>query len=130
MAWFSALDASYKFELGISIGFNAPPDLETAHLFVAVEPASIALDYVCLHAVDSQVAGLIALETNLLGACERIVSVLSAQNAGCSLGLIHTLPRPMPSLTAVFATKQRVFFQEITRLVVLLHNLVKCIISF
>jgi len=104
MARLSALDTSKKLKLGFGMLFTSP-DFETPDLFVAIESAPVALDHVCFRAVDSQVAYLIALKADFLGALERVMRVLSAKDASCSFGLVGTVTSPVTTLSAVFASE-------------------------
>ena len=98
----SALYAFKELHLALRV-FVASPDFEAPDLFVAVQPASVALNDISFLAIYGKMADFIALETDLLGAGEGIMSVFTAQDACGTLGLVGTLSRPMTTLTAVFA---------------------------
>jgi hypothetical protein len=123
MPWLATLNASKQLELVLGVIFSSP-DLEAPDLLVSIEPASVALDDIRLRAVDREMPDLVALETNLLSALERIVGILAAQDACGSLRLIGAVSGPVAALPTVLAPQQGVLTEEVPRLLSL-HHLVE-----
>ena len=73
----SAFNAFKELHLALRV-FVASPYFEASDLLVAVEPASVALDYVSFLAIDGKMADFIAFETYFLRAGEGIVGVFTA----------------------------------------------------
>lgn len=70
--------APFFATLSVVLNVACVPDLEATILLVTYLPAEQALNDICLLALIRLMADLVALETELLVAIKRIVSVLAA----------------------------------------------------
>ncbi len=90
---------------------------------MAIKSASVALDYIGLLAIHSEMPDFVALEARLLSARKRVMCVLATENTCSSFGLVRALTGPMATFSTVSAPQKRVLSQEIST--TLLHHLIK-----
>ena len=116
MSALSAFNASLKYVVLISMRIptfatfvlSIFPYSKTSQLGMTNLVAEGTLSDVFLLAVICNVSCLIALETELLMAIERVVRVFAAKYAIQSASLIRTLPRHMAKLSTISALNCRI----------------------